>query len=64
MKKRNGTAWDNLYPITLDTNVFDKDGKEITSASFKIMPNRKYIRIEITDKYGKKAWSNPVYYRE
>lgn len=29
MKKRNGTAWDNLYPITLDTNVFDKDGKSI-----------------------------------
>lgn len=29
MKKRNGTAWDNLYPITLDTNVFDKNGRSV-----------------------------------
>lgn len=45
-------------------NAFNKDGSEITSAAFKIKPNIKYVRIEITDKSGKKAWSNPVYYND
>ena len=26
MKKRTGAQWDNLYPITLDSNVFDTNG--------------------------------------
>lgn len=29
MKKGNGSAWDNLYPITLDSNVVDSSGKSV-----------------------------------
>src|SRR5690606_26721418 len=30
MKKRNGDTWDNLYPITLDTNVFNEIGISVS----------------------------------
>lgn len=30
MKKKNGDTWDNLYPITLDTNVFNENGKSVS----------------------------------
>ena len=30
MKKRNGDTWDNLYPITLDTNVFNENGISVS----------------------------------
>lgn len=29
MKNKNGSNWDNLYPITLTDNVFDKDGESL-----------------------------------
>lgn len=31
MKKRTGENWDNLYPITLDSNVFDENGNSVKS---------------------------------
>lgn len=31
MKNKNGNTWDNLYPITLSENVFDKTGKSVAS---------------------------------
>lgn len=31
MKKRNDSGgWDNLFPVTLDTNVFDENGKSVS----------------------------------
>lgn len=30
MKKRAGAQWDNLYPITLDSNVFDTSGVPVS----------------------------------
>ena len=33
----------------------------ITRAEFKLRGNETYIRIECVDKYGKKAWSNPIF---
>ncbi|MDB2050444.1 PHP domain-containing protein, partial [Clostridium perfringens] len=33
----------------------------VTKAEFKLRGNETYIRIECVDKYGKKAWSNPIF---
>lgn len=45
-------------------NVYDKDGKDICEAQYKIHSNTEYVRIEITDGFGKKAWSNPIYWEK
>lgn len=29
MKKRNGQSWDNMFPVTLDSNVFDENGNSV-----------------------------------
>lgn len=42
-------------------NVYDKDGKDISQATFEMDDNINYLRIEITDAFGKKAWSNPIF---
>lgn len=36
-------------------------GKKITSAEYTINGDEKYLRIEITDKNNKKAWTNPLF---
>jgi len=41
--------------------VFATGSKGITQADFKIRPQVKYIRVEVIDRAGKKAWSNPVF---
>ena len=41
--------------------LFSGKGKEITEIEYTIKGNEKYIRVEITDKNNKKAWTNPVY---
>jgi len=33
-------------------------------AEYRIRGTETYLRIEITDKYGRKAWTNPVYFDE
>lgn len=42
-------------------NVYDKNGRDIQEATFTMAEGTSYVRIEITDRYGKKAWSNPVF---
>lgn len=33
MKKRNDTgSWDNLFPVTLSTNVFNSNGKSVSES--------------------------------
>lgn len=34
----------------------------ITEAEFDLLGRERYIRIECVDRYGKKAWSNPLYF--
>jgi hypothetical protein len=40
---------------------FPTDGTTIDNASYKLKEGIKYIRIECEDKYGKIAWSNPIF---
>jgi hypothetical protein len=40
---------------------FSGKGNEINYADYEIKGNERYIRIEITDKENKKAWTNPIY---
>ena len=39
-----------------------QNGKPLTEAVYKVSDNTKYVRIEITDETGKKAWSNPFFF--
>lgn len=41
--------------------VSRKKEDEITKAEFKLRGNEHYIRVQCTDKYGKTAWSNPIF---
>ena len=34
---------------------------EITEAEFRVTGDETYIRIEVSDIYGRKAWTNPIY---
>lgn len=43
------------------TGVRFSKKEEITYAEYEIKGNEKYIRIEITDKNNKKAWTNPIF---
>ena len=36
------------------------EGKDLTSRTYQILPGEKYIRVQITDAQGKKAWSSPI----
>ncbi len=42
--------------------VYDQDNKDITSASFKVEKDTKYLRIEVVDSNHKIAWSNPIFF--
>jgi len=42
-------------------NRFSGKRKLLREIEYKINGQEKYIRIEVTDKNGKKAWTNPVY---
>lgn len=39
----------------------EKDENSVTRAEFKLRGNETYIRIECIDKFGKTAWSNPIF---
>ena len=39
------------------------DGESLTSATYRIPAEMNYLRVEITDARGKRAWSNPVMLR-
>jgi len=47
---------------TLGDVLMARDGKSLTEAEFKINKCLKYIRIQIADFEGRKAWSNPFYF--
>jgi hypothetical protein len=39
-----------------------KNGELLTEATYSIPASAKYVRIEVTDETGKKAWSNPFFF--
>jgi hypothetical protein len=51
---------------TIDFIGYNASGERIASdgpieyAEYEIKGSERYIRIEITDRYGKKAWTNPI----
>ena len=40
--------------------LYADDGPPITSASFSANPSARYVRVEVVDAKGRRAWSNPV----
>jgi hypothetical protein len=40
---------------------FSGKGKEIETAFYDIKGQEKFLRIEITDKYNRKCWTNPIF---
>ena len=42
---------------------FFADGEPLTQASFKLSGTENYVRAEVIDHSGKKAWSNPIFLR-
>lgn len=39
-------------------------GDDIARAEFELRGNEDYIRVECVDRFGKTAWSNPIFFRE
>lgn len=37
-------------------------GEALTEAEFPVLRGEKYVRVEVTDSAGRKAWSNPVFF--
>ena len=42
-------------------SCYYEDNQEITSAKHQLNGAEKYVRVEITDLVGRKAWSNPIF---
>jgi hypothetical protein len=42
--------------------VLPSNGELLTEATYSIPESVKYVRVEITDETGKKAWSNPLFF--
>ena len=42
--------------------ILPKNGELLTEATFTVPDSTKYVRVEVTDETGKKAWSNPFYF--
>ena len=43
-------------------HCFHEDGSPITEAEHRPRPAALYIRVEVTDLAGRKAWSNPIFF--
>ena len=42
--------------------VLPSNGERLTEATYNIPEGVKYVRVEVTDETGKKAWSNPFFF--
>ena len=42
--------------------VVASEGEYITQAEYDVPSGTSYVRVELTDDQGKKAWSNPFYF--
>lgn len=43
--------------------VLAPEGASLTEATYQVPDDVKYVRVEITDETGKKAWSNPFFFQ-
>lgn len=43
--------------------VLAPNGEALTEATYQVPEDAKYVRIEVTDETGKKAWSNPFFFQ-
>jgi hypothetical protein len=50
LRTADGHAWEGAA-----------QGDLLTGARFPIRPGTRYLRIVVTDAYGNRAWSNPVW---
>jgi hypothetical protein len=41
--------------------MYTAEGGSLEEASYSLKGQEVYVRVEITDKFGRKAWSNPIY---
>lgn len=58
---------ERVYFLTGDRSGYsrrDKERNPITEASYKLNGREKYVRIECVDKFGKTAWTNPIFLGE
>lgn len=44
------------------SRVLAPEGELLTEATYNVPNGAKYVRVEITDATGKKAWSNPFFF--
>ena len=42
--------------------IVPADSELLTEATYSVPNGAKYVRVEITDETGKKAWSNPFFF--
>ncbi len=42
--------------------VLAPEGATLTEATYQVPEDAKYVRVEVTDETGKKAWSNPFFF--
>lgn len=42
--------------------ILPPEGELLTEATYSIPNGAKYVRVEVTDETGKKAWSNPFFF--
>lgn len=42
--------------------ILAPEGELLTEATYSVPENTKYVRVEVTDETGKKAWSNPFFF--
>jgi glycerophosphoryl diester phosphodiesterase len=54
MKKKNGTVWDNMYPLTLSTNVFNGAGESVDNQIVQIQNQLKGVKLS--------EMSEPIYF--
>jgi hypothetical protein len=40
------------------------EGEALTRGEYPVLRGEKYVRVEVTDFEGRKAWSNPVFFRD
>jgi hypothetical protein len=42
--------------------IVASEGESLTEATYEVPSGTTYVRVEITDESGKKAWSNPIFF--
>ena len=55
--------WDKVYSVPAKDNVAESEGgQQRYVASVPVKPGERYLRIELIDDQGNKAYTNPIYF--